>query len=169
MISMYGAGIPPILQSLAAVVAVLGKGAAHAQARKIDPSVLIGSRLFPDQFALGKQIQVMSDLAKLGGAKLSGVDAPKMPDTETTFAELQARLEATAAYLRALTPAQIDGTEDKAITMKLGGTETTFTGQSFLLNFIMPNVYFHATTAYAILRHNGVVLGKRDYIGALPT
>lgn len=91
-----------------------------------------------------------------------------MPDTETGFAELQARLEATADYLRSITPAQIDGTEAKVIAMKLGGTEVSFTGQSFLLHFIMPNVYFHATTAYALLRHNGVELGKRDFIGAMP-
>ncbi len=168
MITMYQASIPPLLQSLAATVAVLGKGAAHAEARKIDPSALLLARLFPDQFTLTKQVQVMSDLAKLGGARLSGVDAPKMPDAETGFAELQARLEATAAYLRSLTPAQIDGTEGKAITIKLGPTEVTFTGQSFLLHFIMPNVYFHATTAYALLRHNGVELGKRDFIGTMP-
>lgn len=167
-LSMYQASVPPMLQSLAATVAVLAKGAAHAEARKIDPSALLLARLFPDQFTLTKQVQIMSDLAKLGGSKLSGTEAPKMPDTETGFAELQARLEATADYLRSITPAQIDGTEAKVIAMKLGGTEVSFTGQSFLLHFIMPNVYFHATTAYALLRHNGVELGKRDFIGAMP-
>ena len=167
-LSMYQASIPPILQALQAAHAMLGKAAAHAEAQKFDPAILLTYRLSPTQFAFTRQVQIMADFAKGGGARLAGVDSPKMPDVEVSFPELQARLDATAAFLRTLTPAQIDGTEDKVITIKVAGNEMTFAGQAYLLGFVMPNVYFHFTTAYAILRHNGVDVGKRDYMGTPP-
>lgn len=167
-LSMYQASVPPILQALQAAHAMLGKAAAHAEAHKFDPAILLTYRLYPGQFAFTRQIQIMSDFAKGGGARLAGVDSPKMPDVETSFSELQSRLDGVSAFLRTLTPAQIDGTEDKVITIKVAGTEMTFAGQAYLLGFVMPNVYFHFTTAYAILRHNGVEVGKRDFMGVPP-
>ena len=165
---MYQASIPPMLQILEASAAFLGKAAAYAEAKKFDPDILLQARLAPTQFTVTKQIQVLSDFCKTGGARLAGVDSPRMSDTETSFAALQGRLNTTADFLKTLTPAQIDGGEGKTITLKVAGNEMTFTGQTYLLQFVMPNVYFHATTAYAILRHNGVELGKRDYMGAMP-
>ncbi len=167
-LSMYQASVPPILVALQAAHAMLGKAAAHAEAHKFDPAILLTYRLYPGQFAFTRQIQIMSDFAKGGGARLAGVDSPKMPDVEASFPELQSRLDAVSVFLRTLTPAQIDGTEEKIVTIKVAGTAMTFAGQAYLLGFVMPNVYFHFTTAYAILRHNGVEVGKRDYMGALP-
>lgn len=166
-ISMYQASVPPMLNALQAARAMLGKAAAHAEAHKFDPAILLTFRLCPTQFAFTRQVQIMSDFAKGGGARLSGVNSPRMADTETSFPELEARLDAVSTFLRTLTPAQIDGTEEKVITIKVAGTEMTFAGQAYLLGFVMPNVYFHFTTAYAILRHNNVDVGKRDYMGSI--
>ena len=164
-ISMYQASIPPLVRSLTNLAAILEKGAAHAEAKKIDPSVLIGFRLYPDMFPLSKQVQIASDVARRGAARLAGLEAPKIEDNETTFPELIARLESTTSYLETLTPDVIDGSEEKSITLPVGEQTMTFKGMPYLLYFILPNVYFHVTTAYDILRHCGVELGKIDFLG----
>ena len=165
-ISMYQVLIPSVVRSLNNLVGILEKGKAYAEAKNIDPTVLITSRLYPDMFPLAKQVQIASDIARRGAARLSGVEAPSMEDKETTFPELIDRLQKTLAYLQTFTPDQIDGTEEKAITLPIGGGETmTLPGQIYLLIFVLPNLYFHVTTAYDILRHNGVELGKRDFLG----
>jgi len=164
-ISMYQATVPPLVRSLHNLAAILDKGAAHAETQKIDPAVLLNSRLYPDMLPLVRQVQIASDVARRGAARLAGLEAPKFEDTETTFAELIDRLQKTTTYLETLTPAQIDGTETKAIAVPMGADTMTFEGLPYLLAFIQPNVYFHVTTAYAILRHNGVPLGKLDFLG----
>jgi uncharacterized protein len=164
-ISMYQASVPSLIRSLNNLVVILTKAAAHTEAKKIEPSVLINSRLFPDMFPLSKQVQIVSDVARRGAARLAGLDAPAMADTETTFAELIDRTHNTITYLKTLTPAQIDGSESKQIILPMGKESMTFEGMPYLLSFILPNVYFHVTTVYAILRHNGVELGKIDFLG----
>jgi uncharacterized protein len=164
-ITMYQASIPPIIRVLSNLAAILEKGAAHAEAKKIDPAVLINNRLFPDMLPLIKQIQIASDVARRGAARLAGLEAPKMEDDETTFSELIARLKKTVAYLETFTPNQIDGSEEKSISLPVGDKTMTFEGLPYLVSFILPNVYFHVTTAYNILRHSGVELGKLDYLG----
>ena len=164
-ITMYQASIPSLIRSLNNLAAILEKGLAHAEAKKIDPAVLVNSRLYPDMFPLGRQVQIASDIARKGAARLAGLEAPNLEDNETTFPELIARLGKTTAYLETLTPEQIDGSEEKSITLPVGKDTMTFEGLPFLLSFILPNVYFHVTTAYDILRHCGVDLGKLDYLG----
>ena len=164
-ISMYQASVPSLMRSLNNLVTILEKGAAHAEAKKIDPAVLINSRLYPDMFPLVKQVQVASDIARKGAARLAGLEAPSLEDNETSFTELIARLDQTTAYLETLTPEQIDGSEEKSITLPVGKDTMTFEGLPYLLYFILPNVYFHVTTTYDILRHCGVELGKADYLG----
>jgi uncharacterized protein len=164
-ISMYQASVPSLIRSLNNLAAILSKGAAHAEAKKIDPAVLIQSRLYPDMLPLVKQIQIAADIAKKGVARLSGVEAPVSEDNETTFPELIDRLKQTVAYLETLTPAQIDGSEAKEISLPVGGHTLKFEGLPYLLAFVLPNVYFHVTTAYNILRHSGVELGKMDFLG----
>jgi hypothetical protein len=166
-ISMYQASIPPLVHTLKNLDGILAKAAAHAEARKIDPSVLISSRLYPDMFALARQVQIASDTAKGCGARLAGQEPPKYEDTEASFPELSARIQKTVAYLETLKPESIDGSEERTITLKLRNTSITFQGMRYLLNFVLPNFYFHVTTAYAILRHNGVELGKPDFLGKL--
>jgi uncharacterized protein len=163
-ISMYQASVPSLIRSLNNLAVILEKGATHAEAKKIEP-VLIGSRLYPDMLPLSKQVQIVSDIARRGAARLAGLDAPAMADNETTFAELIDRVQNTIAYLNTLTPAQIDGSEEKEIVLEMGKESMTFKGMPYLLYFILPNVYFHVTTAYAILRHNGVEVGKMDFLG----
>ena len=165
-LSMYQAAIPPLVHSLSNLVGILSKGETYAEEKKIEPSVLLGSRLYPDMFPLTRQIQIASDIARRGVARLAGREAPKIEDKESSFPELKARLQETIAYLKTFTPEQIDGTETKSISLPVGEETLTFEGQSFLLYFILPNVYFHVTTAYDILRHGGVELGKRDYLGS---
>jgi len=165
-LSMFQASVPPLIRALNNLAAILEKGAAHAETRKIDPAVLINSRLYPDMFPLGRQVQIASDVARRGAARLAGLEAPRMEDNETTFAELIARLHSATAYLETLTPEQIDGSEQRSITIPIGKDRTmVMEGQSFLFYFVLPNVYFHVTTAYDILRHCGVELGKIDYLG----
>jgi uncharacterized protein len=164
-ISMYQASVPVMMRSIDNLVAILAKGAADAEARKIDPTVLINSRLYPDMLPLSKQVQIVSDVARRGAARLAGLEAPAMADNEITFAELIDRLKKTNAYLETLTPAQIDGSETKSITLPMGKETIIFEGLPYLLSFVLPNVYFHVTTAYNILRHSGVKLGKLDYLG----
>lgn len=165
-LSMYQVAIPLLAHNLNSLVGVLEKGAAYAEAKQIEPAVLIGTRLYPDMFPLSRQVQIASDVARRGAARLAGVEAPAIEDNEATFPELMTRLQATVAYLKTFTPEQIDGTEAKTIELPVGGETMTFDGQTFLLYFVLPNVYFHITTAYDILRHCGVEVGKRDYLGA---
>jgi hypothetical protein len=167
-ISMFQASIPACLQMLSALSGVLDKAAAHAAARKVEPSVLLNARLYPDMFPLVRQVQLTADFAKGIGARLAGIEAPKYPDTETTIDELKARLAKTADFLKGLKPAQLDGSETREITIPIPNQPLTFNGQSYLVHFALPNLYFHATTAYDILRHCGVEIGKRDYMGAPP-
>jgi hypothetical protein len=164
-ISMYQASAPRFANILGNLAVILDKAQAHAEAKKIDPAVLMGCRLFPDMFPLVRQVQIASDTAKGAVARLAGVEIPKYEDTEQTFAELKTRVAKTIEFVRSFKPAQLDGSEDREIVLKLGGREVKFTGMQYLLGHATPNFYFHVTTAYDILRHNGVELGKRDYIG----
>ncbi|PSB55331.1 DUF1993 domain-containing protein [Chamaesiphon polymorphus] len=164
-ISMYQASVPPVMRCLHNLINILQKGDAHAEAKKIDPSVLINSRLYPDMYPLSKQIQIASDITRKGLARLASVEAPSMVDDETTFQQLIDRLKNTIAYLETITPAQIDGTEHKHISLPIGKHTIEFEGMPYLATFILPNLYFHATTAYNILRHSGVELGKIDFLG----
>jgi len=166
-LSMYQASVPVFLRNLKNLSAILDKGLANAEARKIDPTVFVNARLAPDMHALARQIQIATDTAKGCGARLAGIEVPSYEDTETTFPELQARIAKTMAFLQGFTAAQIDGSEDRAITLKMRAGDVNFTGQNYLLNFALPNFFFHYTTAYAILRHNGVDVGKMDYIGGM--
>jgi uncharacterized protein len=166
-ITMYQASIPPLIHSLNNLAAILAKGAAHAEAKKIDQAVLINSRLYPDMFSLGRQVQIASDIARRGAARLAGLEAPKIEDNETTFSELIDRLKQVTSYLETLTPDQIDGSEEKSITLPVGKITMDFEGLPYLVSFILPNVYFHVTTAYDILRHSGVELGKQDFLGKI--
>jgi len=163
-ISMYAASVPPFRRYLSALSGVLDKGAAFAEAKKIDPSVLLHARLAPDMFPLLAQVQRVSDHVKNGTARLAGVAPPPFADEETSFAALQDRLARTRAFIDTVAPAQIDGGEEREIVLKMR-EEIRFTGLDYLLNFLLPNVLFHYTTAYDILRHNGVEIGKRDFIG----
>ncbi|MBA3920444.1 MAG: DUF1993 domain-containing protein [Nostocaceae cyanobacterium] len=164
-ISMYQASVPVIIRTLNNLVGILEKGATYAETKKIDPSVLVNSRLFPDMLPLSKQVQIASDIAKRGVAQLAGVEAPKFEDNETTFPELIDRIHKTLSFLDTVKPEQVDGTEEKTITIPMRENSLTFPGMPFLVSFVLPNVYFHVTTAYDILRHNGVELGKIDYLG----
>lgn len=166
MPSMYQASVPVFTRLLAALSAILDKAAAQAEAKKIDPAAFLGARLFPDMFPLVRQVQVAADFAKNCSGRLAGVDLPKFNDTEASFEELKERLDKTLAFLKTLKPAQIDGSEDKDISFKMGQRDVTFKGTDYLLTNAMPNFYFHLTTAYAILRHNGVEVGKRDFLGS---
>lgn len=164
-ISMYQASVPVFQQGLAALSGVLDKAAAHAAARKIDPAVLLQTRLFPDMFALTRQVQIAADFAKGCPARLAGVDVPSYADDEASFDDLKARLAKTGDFLKTLTAAQIDGSEGRDIMIKIAGKETIFKGQPYLLHFALPNFYFHSTATYAILRSCGVEIGKRDFVG----
>ena len=164
-LSMYQASVPVFVRMLESLKAILDKAEAHATAKKIDPAALLGARLFPDMWALTRQFQITCDFAKNTTARLAGQQPPKWDDTETGFAELRTRIERTLAFVQGFSAAQIDGSEEREITIPIGGQPTTFTGQRYLLAFGLPNFYFHHATVYAILRHNGVEIGKRDFLG----
>ncbi len=164
-LTMYQAAVPPTARSLNNLAGILRKGAAHAAARGIEPAVLLQARLYPDMFPLVRQVQIATDIARRGLARLAGGEAPAMEDSETDFDELIERIGKTLTYLDSLRPEQIDGSETREIELPVRGETLHFDGQTFLLIFVLPNVYFHVTTAYDILRHNGVELGKRDYLG----
>ena len=164
-ISMYKASVPTFIRMLDNLAAILEKAAAHAEARKIDPAVLVGSRLFPDMFPLVKQVQIATDAAKGGAARLAGLEPPAFEDNEATFADLVARVRKTVAYLQTLEPGQIDGSEDRTVTWKTRSATKSMQGMPYLLNHVLPNLYFHITTTHGILRHNGVEIGKGDYLG----
>jgi hypothetical protein len=166
-ISMYQASVPVFARRLSALKAVLAKGAAHAAARKIDESVFINARLYPDMLPLKAQVFIATDFARGTLARLAGSEPPKWEDNEATFAELGARVDRAIEAVKSFTAAQIDGSETRAITRPVRGEPKTFTGINFLLQYATPNFYFHVTTAYAILRSNGVEVGKSDFIGAL--
>ena len=166
-ISLYAASVPVFTQMLGSLGAVLAKAEAHAAAKKIEPNALLQARLFPDMFALIRQVQIACEFARGVSARLAGVEAPKVEDKEQTFADLQALIARTVAFLDAFTASQIDGQEDREIILRPGTPkEKRFTGQAYLLSYALPQFFFHVTTTYAILRHNGVELGKRDYMGA---
>lgn len=162
---MYAASIPPMINSLTHLRAILEKAMAYAEAKKIDPSVLVNARLYPDMYPLSRQVQIATDVAKGAASRLAGLEPPKYDDNETTFPELIARLDKTITLLKLFTPDQIDGTEQKTILLTRHDRTSEFTGLAYLSNFVLPNVYFHVTTAYAILRHNGLDIGKKDFLG----
>lgn len=168
-LSMYEASIPVFQRALINLSAILTKAAAHAEAKKFDPVVLVNARLAPDMLPLSRQIQIAVDHARGAAARLAGVERPPVADTETTLDELQARIASTLAYIGTFAPAQIDGSEAREITLPLRTGEVKLKGQPYLLHFALPNFWFHVTTAYAILRHNGVDIGKLDFLGPLPT
>lgn len=166
-ISMYEASLPRFINMLKNLDAILDKAEAHATAKKIAPTVLLDSRLFPDMFPLVRQVQIACDHAKGAAARLAGVDVPKFEDNEQSFAELKARIAKTMAFVESINAAQINGSEEREIALTVGGREVKFTGMQYLLGFALPNFYFHVTTAYNILRHNGIEIGKRDYVGTV--
>jgi uncharacterized protein len=164
---MYTASIPVFTQMLGGLKTVLAKAGAHAAAKNIDPNALLQARLFPDMFALSRQVQVACDFAKGPAARLAGVEVPAMADTETTFAQLEARIDAVLAFMATLTPAQFEQAATREIVTQAGTPkEKRFTGNSYLFNYGLPHFFFHVVTAYDILRHNGVEVGKKDYIGS---
>ena len=165
-LSMYKASIPVFSRNLRNLDAILAKGAAHAEQHGIDPSVLINARLFPDMFPLVRQVQIATDIILRGAARLAGQEPASDPDNESSFDELRKRLDKALDTLESYKPEQIDGGEAREILLKLPSGEMKFDGQTFLLGFVLPNMYFHITTTYNILRHNGVPLGKTDYLGA---
>ncbi len=165
-LSMYQASIPVLTHGLKSLSAFLDKGRANAEERKIDLAVLVNARLAPDMHPLSRQVQIASDTAKNAGARLAGIDAPSFPDTETTFDELHARIEQTVAFLGGIGDTHLDGSETRQIVLKFPGREMQFTGAEYLTTFALPNFYFHLTTVFAILRHNGVPIGKMDFMGA---
>jgi hypothetical protein len=166
-ISMYQASVPVFVRMLTNLKNILGKGAMFAQSKKVDESVLLNARLAPDMFPLTRQVHIATDFARGTGARLAGSEPPAYEDNEKTFAELMARVDRTIEYLRTLKPEQIDGSEGREIVRPIRGEPKKFTGINYLVQFALPNFYFHTTTAYDILRHNGVELGKADFIGAL--
>ncbi|MCC7048168.1 MAG: DUF1993 family protein [Alphaproteobacteria bacterium] len=165
-LSMYQASVPVFLRMLGNLLAILDKAAKHADAKKIDPSVFVTARLAPDMFALARQVQIATDAAKGCAARLAGVEVPSYADTEASIPELQARIAKTIDFIKSIKPAQIDGSEDRTVTLKMRGKDVSFKGQPYMLNVAMPNFYFHVTTTYDILRHNGVEIGKTDFLGA---
>ncbi|AEG01724.1 DUF1993 domain-containing protein [Methylomonas methanica] len=162
---MYAISLPPILRSLTNLRAILEKAVSHAELKKIDPSVLIDARLYPDMYPLSRQVQIATDVAKGAAARLAGQEPPTFEDTESTFPALLARIDKTVALLESFTADQINGSADKTILLPRHDRTTEFKGLNYLTDFVLPNVYFHVTTAYAILRHNGVELGKQDFLG----
>jgi hypothetical protein len=167
-ISMYQVSVPVFVQLLTALSANLDKAAAHAESKKIDPSVFLTMRLYPDMYPMVRQVQEATRHAARVSALLAGVEVPTLTNTETTIPELKARIAKVIDFLKGLKPAQIEGSDDKEIKITGSGGERTFTGQSLLLHHSLPNFYFHTTTAYDILRHAGVEVGKRDFMGTPP-
>lgn len=163
-LSMYTATVPPFRSMLKNLSAVMAKAEAHCEAKKIDPAVFLASRLYPDMLPFTAQVQIATDNAKGAAARLAGVEIPKFEDNEKTFPELQARLDKTIAFLDTLTEAQFEGAENRDIVLQQRSGTLEFKGATYLLQFANPNVYFHITTAYALLRHGGVEIGKKDYL-----
>ena len=166
-ISMHSASVPVFVRMLGNLDSWLAKAEAHALAKKFETGVYLNARLAPDMLPFTKQIQIACDGAKFGVARLAGVDSPKFEDNETTLAELRERIAKTVAYVKSVPAAQLDGTEDKDVVIPRRDGSMTLKGEFYLKHFVLPNFFFHVTTAYALLRHNGVELGKGDYLGAL--
>lgn len=164
-ISMYQASVPVFSQMMGNLVVILEKAAAHAEANKIDSAVLVQARLYPDMFPMARQVMIATDNAKGCIARLAGVEPPRYEDNESTFPQLVARLNKTIDFISGFKPTQIDGSEERDISFKWGPYEINMKGQAYLLHFATRNFYFHITTAYAILRHHGVPVGKQDFMG----
>ena len=167
-VSLYEASIPAFLLTLGNLQKILEKAVAHAEARKFDPNVFVSMRLYPDMLPLARQIQIASDAAKGAAARLTGTEPPKFEDNETTMAELIARVVKTTDYLQGFKPEQFVGAEERAITIKTPRNEFKFSGLNFLRHWALPNLFFHSTVAYSLLRHGGVELGKADFLGQVP-
>ena len=165
-LSVYQVSIPVFIHGLNNLSGILTKALSFAESKKIEPSILVNARLAPDMFPLSRQIQIATDVVKGGAARLAGIEIPSYEDTETTFEELQARIAKTITFLESIKAEQVDGSEERQINLKVGGNELNFTGQVYLLQFVIPNFYFHITTTYAILRHNGLDIGKKDFLGS---
>lgn len=166
-LGMYTASVPVYQRQLGAIANVLEKGTAWAVAKKVDEAVLSGTRLTPDMLPFSRQVQIACRFAEESTARLAGVEVPKAPEnTEKTLGELRGRIDAVLAYLKGFKPEQVDGSEEREISLTLGSNNLKFSGQQYLEHFAMPNFYFHCTTAYVILRQSGVEIGKRDFIGA---
>jgi uncharacterized protein len=163
---MHAHIVPPLDRSLAALASILQTAEAHCEARKIDPQALLTFRLYPDMFPFTRQVQLACDFAARAAARLAGVEPKSFPDTETTFADLEARIAAAREYMASFPASAHDGAETRPVTIKMRGQEVTMPGLEYLTTYSLPQVYFHATTAYNILRHNGVEIGKRDFMGA---
>jgi uncharacterized protein len=166
--SMYQASVPIFVQMLSGLSGVLDKAEAHCTEKKIDPAVMLGSRLFPNMWALTKEVVAATDFARNTTARLAGKEPLAIEETEKSFADLKARIKRTVEYVEGFKPAEIDGSEQRVLNFKMGGRDVSFKGQDFLVGFALPNFYFFCTTAYDILRHNGVELAKRDYLGKTP-
>ena len=164
-VSMYQSSVPTCIRMLTNLAAILDKAAAHAESRKIDPAALLTARLFPDMLPFTKQIQIATDTASGGVARLAGSEVPIFEHNEASFAELTARVRKTIQYLETMKPEQLDGSEDKTVSWQTRSNTKSMQGLPYLMNHLLPNVFFHITTAYNILRHNGVELGKMDYLG----
>jgi hypothetical protein len=162
--SLHAYYVPPMLRGLSSLSKILDKAEDYASAKKIDPSVLLSARLYPDMYPLTRQVQIACDTARRGAIRLAGGEPPSVPDTETSFDELEARIAATIAAVKAIPESAFDGAEDRELTIKVRGNDMTFSGLDFVRAWSLPNFYFHLTTAYAILRHNGVELGKPDFL-----
>ena len=165
-ISMYQASAPRFARMLRNFSAILAKAQAHAEAKKLDPVALTSFRLFPDMFPLTRQVQIACDQAKGAVSRLAGVEPPKHEDSERTIADLHARIAKTLDYVESMKPAQIDGSEEREVVLKQRAGELRLKGLDYLFSHAYPNFYFHVTTAYAMLRHNGVEVGKKDFVGA---
>lgn len=163
-ITMYDASSPAFLQGLKGLKGVLAKAAAHVEAHKIDPAALLQARLFPDMLPMQRQVQIACDFAKGAAGRLAGAELPAFEDSETTFAELEDRIAKTMAFIEGLDAAAFDGAEDREISLVRRGETFTFTGKVYLFEQALPNFWFHVTTAYALLRHNGVEVGKKDFL-----
>ena len=163
-ISMSSASVPVFKHMLTNLSHFLDKGAAHAEAKKFDPANLLNYRLAPDMLPFTKQVQIACDAAKLAVSRIGGIEAPKFEDTEASFPELKARIQKTLDFLASVPADKLDGTEDKDVSFPQGGGTRTMKAQAYLTTWALPNMFFHVTTAYAILRHNGVEIGKRDYL-----
>lgn len=166
-ISMYDASVPVLVRRLRSLAAILEKAAAYAEDKGIEERVLLEARLYPDMFSLTRQVQIAVDVATRGVDRLAGTEVSNVADTETSFAELVDRIRRGIAHIESVDRDAIDGAEDRDIVLDLRGETVSFRGQPYLLNFVWPNVFFHVTTAYDILRHNGLEIGKRDYLGDL--
>jgi hypothetical protein len=162
---MYQAAVPAMIKTLENLSAILDKTVAHADARKIDHGALLGARAFPDMLPLVRQVQLASDFAKNGTARVAAIDPPKFADTEASFDELQERIKKTIDFLKALRPEQFDNAESREITFPVGGKPRTFVGLPYLVHWVLPQFYFHVTTAYVLLREGGVEIGKKDFVG----